>query len=115
VRRKLLNRDDVDETTFAARFPDSDPMLLAETRRAVAEYFDVPAGRIHPTDRIREDLELDSLNPGLYFALAKIVEARGLKTAGLQFRIKNLHDINDLAAELQRIIDQARAERKDGE
>ncbi len=59
VRQMLLDREDVSDTDFANHFPDHDPTLIVQTRQAVAEFFEVPAVKLHPTDGLRKDLKFD--------------------------------------------------------
>lgn len=106
VRRMLLDRQDVSDAEFVKHFRDTDPTLIAQTRRAVAEFFNVPVQKIHPTDTLRNDLKVDTLEPGFHsFVIFHVLGARNVEPQRFVFHTGDLADIGDLAREIQRVLD----------
>jgi len=66
VRRSLLARADVCQECNAG-IADVEDALLAQTRQAVAEFFDVPLLKICPTCKLYRDLKIEKLEPGFQF------------------------------------------------
>lgn len=109
LRSHLLNRHDVNESEFLTHFPNVDPELICQTRQAVAEYFDVPATKIHPSDDLRDDLQFENFEPDFHsFVLYRVLVARHLEPAPSQmfsFQTNGLVNLGDLANEVQRVLD----------
>ena len=63
VRQVLLARQDINDGDYLAHFPDANSTLVAQTRQAVSDFFDVPVQKIHPTDSLRDDLQFDIQPP----------------------------------------------------
>lgn len=106
VRDNLLPRQDVNDDEFFAHFPKNDPTLIAQTRRAISLFFDVPAEKIHPTDNLQNDLEFSTLEPGFHtFVVYHVFNARNVAPQPFWFKTSNLTDVGDLAKEIQRILD----------
>ena len=106
VRKRLMTRADLNEIDYLAHFPNSDSTLLAQTRRAVSQFFDVPPEKIHPSDRLREDLQFDRLQPSFHtFVVYHVLEARKVTPQPFAFHTRDLADLGDLANEIQRILD----------
>jgi hypothetical protein len=105
VRQRLLARSDMIDADYLAHFPNVDSLLLAQTRRAVSQFFDVPPEKIHPSDRLREDLQFDRLQPSFHtFVVYHVLEARKVTPQLFEFRTRDLADLGDLANEIQRIL-----------
>lgn len=105
VRRVLAARDAVADQDFLAYFPDIDSTLLSQTRVALAEFFDVPPQKIHPTDRLHEDLRFGTLDPAFHsFVVYHVLSARMVEPQPFTFRTARMADIGDLAKEIQRVL-----------
>jgi hypothetical protein len=106
VRRMLLDREDINDSDYLAQFPDADSTLIAQTRRAVSEFFDVPVQKIHPTDSLRKDLRFDTLEPGFHsFVVYRVFAARNVEPQPFAFNTSDLSNIGDLSNEIQRVLD----------
>jgi len=108
VRQALLEREDVEDDVFAAVFPDVDTTLVTQTRHAVAQFFHVPAAKVHPADKLVDDLHFDALEPSFHsFVVYHVLNARDVHPQRFLFNTGNLNDIGDLAAKIQRVLDAA--------
>lgn len=106
VRRLLLHRSDLDDGRYAECFPDCDPALIVQTRRAVAEFFGAPAPRIHPTDRLEREFRSDVFEPGLtFFVVQYLFEVRQAAPRRMMIASGGLADMEDLAKRIQRLLD----------
>lgn len=106
VRRVLAARDDVADQDFLACFPDIDSTLLRQTRVAIAEFFGVSTEKIHPTDRLHEDLRLGTFDPDFHsFVVYQVLSARMVELRPFTFRTAGMADVGDLAKEIQRVLD----------
>jgi hypothetical protein len=66
VRRRLLTRIDVTDSEFCGSFPENGDLgLILEVRNAIATFFQVPVGKIHPDDSLSEDFAGQQLQPSL--------------------------------------------------
>ena len=109
VRRMLLARKDIAEADFASHFPDIDPALLGQIRQVIADFFHVPATKVHPGDNPRGHLQCDILEPSFHtfityhtFYARKVVANPGRI---ITFNSSALNSLKDLINELQRILD----------
>jgi len=73
VHQALLGRIDVGDDEYASQFSGIDRALALEVRIAVAECFDVPPEKIHPTDDLRRDFEYDELGTAFEFFVVEHV------------------------------------------
>jgi hypothetical protein len=106
VRKRLLERKDIGDAEYLAAFQGADVTLIAQTRRAVADFFDVPVQKIHPTDNLRQDFKFAVFEPGFHsFVLVHVFKARGVQPKPFGFRTSHLATIGDLANEIQRVLD----------
>jgi hypothetical protein len=109
IRRKLLNRHDVNELVYLPHLRDADPTLISQTRKAISEFFDVPVEKIHPTDNLRDDLMFQAFEPNFHlFVLYRVIAARRLEPVPSQivsFNSGGLSTVDDLADEVRRVID----------
>lgn len=64
VRQHLLERPDFEEY---GSVPDSDREHILLVRRAVAEFFAVPATKIRASDNMRNELGSDFVDPALHY------------------------------------------------
>jgi hypothetical protein len=105
VRAKLLARGDSSDEEFVALFPQHEPTLVQQTRRAIAQFFDVPVEKIRATDSLNGDLEYSTLEPGFHtFVVYHVLEARKVNPQPFSFKA-TLNDIGELIAEIQRVLD----------
>ncbi len=80
VRRALLERVDVSDEAYASQLSGVDRELAVEVRRAVAECFDVPPAKIHPTDDLRSDYQYGVLGSDMeFFVVEQICAERGIE------------------------------------
>jgi hypothetical protein len=108
VREKLLTRTNLGESVFLSKFPISDTITLANTRIAVAKFFDVPPEKIYPDDNLCVDLLFDKLEPAFHsFVANSVFIAQNLNIKSFWFRTAGLVNINDLAVEIQQAIDRS--------
>lgn len=106
VRRMLLARENANSRDFAAHFPMVDAALIVQTRDAVSAFLGVPAAKLRHTDRLRNDLQFDALEPAFHsFVVYSILAARSVAPQPFTFRTGELADLGDLANEVQRILD----------
>lgn len=109
LRRQLLNRRDVGESEYLTYFPNIEPALMSQIRHAIAEFVQVPVEKIHATDRLREDLMADSIEPGLYyFVINRVIALQQHEITPSQIITINatsLSSAGDLAIEVQRLTD----------
>ncbi len=81
VRRALLERVDVGDAAYASQITDVDRELAIAVRRAVAQCFDVPPAKIHPTDDLRRDYHYGLLGTDMeFFVVEQICAERGIET-----------------------------------
>jgi hypothetical protein len=105
IRRILLARDDVSEADFASCFPDTDPILLGQLRRAMSEFFSVPATKIHAADKFVLNSCVD-LEPTFHsFLIAHIASERKLSPQWFIFHSASLADFGTFVKEIQRVLD----------
>lgn len=110
VRRRLLARLDMSDAQFVEHFPTSEPSLVAQTRQAIAAFFNVPVQKIHSTDSLRKDLGFEALEPGFHsFVALHVLAARKVEPQPFLFHTGDLSDIGDLINEMQRVLDRVRA------
>jgi len=107
VRAKLLARDAVSDDEFLRSFASNDPALLQQTRRAIAQFFDVPVEKIRATDTLDGDFNTGVLEPGFhFFVVHHVLNARKIEPRAFQFRTgKLINDIGGFVAEIQRVLD----------
>lgn len=106
VRQMLLARHDISDGDYLAHFPDADSILVAQTRQAVSQFFDVPAEKIHPNDNLRKDLQFETLEPRFHsFVVYHVLDARNVAPQPFTFNTGDLTDLGDLAHEIQRVLD----------
>jgi hypothetical protein len=106
VRNMLLARNDVNDHEFFAHFADTDSTLIAQTRQAISGFFDVPAKKIHATDRLHNDLRFGTLEPAFHsFVVYHVLNVRNVVPHPFTFNTADLTDIGDLAKEIQRVLD----------
>jgi hypothetical protein len=102
----LLKRVDVTDADFISYFSDIDPKLLMQIRQAIAEFFDVSIGKIHPTDTLRSAFRFDALEPTIHsYIVFHVLDARSLGMQSFTFNSSVLNGIGDLAKEVQRVFD----------
>lgn len=105
VRRMLLRRQDVGDDGFAASFPGTDRALIREVRQAVATFFGVPTGKIHPTDDLRADLKVDRLEPNFHtFVFFRIFAIRQVSPRSFAYHSRNVVSLGDLTKEIERVL-----------
>lgn len=106
VRQTLLARRGAQDDEFSVRFPAADPALIAQTRQAISQFFDVPAEKIHPTDNVHSDFHADIFEPGFHtFVVYRVLNALNVAPAPFTFSLANISDVADLANEIQRVLD----------
>ena len=107
VRQTLLARQDVHDRDFLAHFPGLDATLIAQTRQAIAQFFDVPAAKIHPTDHLRNDLRFETFEPNFHaFVVYHVLDARNVQPQMFSFNPGSLTDVASLATGIQRVLDE---------
>ena len=104
VRKTLRARSPVRDEDFCQYFPEVDAKMLRLTREGIAQFFDVPAETIHPSDELESDLHFSSLEPAFhsfvtYFVLAECCAIE----ASFTFRSSRMSDVGSLAKEISRI------------
>ena len=112
VRAGLLTRSDVADEAFAGAFPQVEPGLLLLTRRAVAEFYDLPPEKIHPDDSLREDLLIEVLEPSFHmhviFHVAQLSKTEMLSPGGelepFQFSTSHMTSLGELAAAVGEVL-----------
>lgn len=116
LRQMLLARHDVNDDDFVSHFPDADPALVTQTRQAISQFFDVPVQKIHPTDKLQDDLRFDRLEPGFHlYVVHHVLDARKVAPRPFTFHTGGLTGVGDLAKEIQCVLDRfENAERDDG-
>jgi hypothetical protein len=106
VRQMILARPDVSDHDFLAHFPGTDPTLIAQTRQAISQFFDVPAQKIHPTDNLHHDLQFNTLEPSFHsFVVYHVLNARNVAPQPFTFNTGELTNVGDFAEEIQRVLD----------
>ena len=65
VTEQLIQRSDVNDIDFCESFPQHDPRLLLEIRKAIATYFTVPHAKIHPADDLDNEFAWHDLSPSI--------------------------------------------------
>ena len=106
VRRMLVARSDVNDHDFFARFPDADSALIAQTRRAIAQFFDVPPQKLRAADSLHNDLQCGTLEPAFHsFVVYHVLNARNVEPQPFALNTADLDDIGGLAQEIQRVLD----------
>ena len=106
VHNMLLARPDVKDTEFAAQFPDCSADLVLQTREAISQFFGVPAGKIHPSHRLRDDLRRDVFEPGFHsFVVYRVLNLRHVTPQPFVFHTTKSMDIGDFLTEIQRVLD----------
>lgn len=112
VRAGLLTRFDVSDEAFAEAFPEVEARLLQLTRRAVAEFFDLPPEKIHSDDSLREDLLIDVLEPSFHmhviFCVAQLSQTEMLSPEGelepFQFSTADMSTVAELAVAVGEVL-----------
>lgn len=105
VRKKLLGRSNLSDEDCAAHFPETDSTLLAQTRHAIAQFFDVPASKI-PVGDLHTELQLTKLEPEFHtFVFLQVFAARHVVPLPYRFQTDDFRTIGDLASKIQRLLD----------
>ena len=100
-----MARQDIGDEDFCRALPDTDPELLKETRRAVAGFFGVPEGKLHPSDRFKCDLGCDRVEATFFASvILKVLAHRGLDAEPFQFETTGIDRFPELVAEISRVI-----------
>jgi len=73
ARNHLLTGIPTTADEFLAARPTEHPELLLEIRKAIGQFFDVPADRVHRDVNLREDLRADVLAPAFQLAVLHAV------------------------------------------
>jgi hypothetical protein len=106
VRRMLLARQDMVDRDYSVNSPDSDPTLIAQTRQAVAAFFDVPIEKVSIDDNLREDLNFEALEFGFHTCVVyHVLEVRNSVPRFFTFNADKLVNVRDMASEIGRVID----------
>jgi hypothetical protein len=69
VNRQLMQRSKVSEVDFCKPFPQQDPQLLLEIRKAIAAFFAVPPSQINPVDDLNDEFAWHDLSPTILISV----------------------------------------------
>lgn len=110
ARRKacaaLSNGEDTSDEEFLSLLPNENPELLLATRKAVANFFDVPTTKIHRTVELVDDLHVGSLEPMFRLSVVgSMITRQSQSPQPYSFSMDGIATIDDLAAAIQNVLD----------
>lgn len=105
VRRLLLRWEDFTEQAPERHSIESS--LLVQTRKAVADFFDVPMNKIRPTDNF-ELLEAKAFEPHFhFFVIEHVLRQRHLDVGAFTIRLEETESVADFARKIHEILERS--------
>jgi hypothetical protein len=109
AQKRLLDLDDLDDDRFLQEMPEHEAELCLQVRQAIAEFFAVPAAKIHPTVQFREELECEVV--GLSFNSFVVYRAMQLRGVSPQhcvvFQHASTESLSEFIGKVARWMDAA--------
>jgi len=107
VQALMSTRADTPDDNFIAGVPDSNSEVLLQTRKAIAEFFDVPIRKLRPNDDLRAVLHADKLEPAFQMYVVDSVIAKNTKDSQtFAFGLDGLSTIVDMSAAIEDVLEE---------
>ena len=106
VRRHLLACGDTSDENFIASRATNVAMLLLETRKAIARFFDVPTTKVGRDAHLIHDLRVDKLEPWFqFYVVDSVIASQPVEPKQFGFTMANLVSIDDLTHAIRKVLD----------
>ncbi|MBN2294364.1 MAG: hypothetical protein JXM70_18190 [Pirellulales bacterium] len=106
TRNHLLACGDKSDDIFISSFSTDNALLLLETRKAIAQFFDVPTSKIARDVHLIDELHVDRLEPSFqFYVVNSVIASQPVEPKPFAFDMAGLESIDDLAYAIRKVID----------